>query len=303
MAVEIAVRASRLVPLKESDWRARQTAHRGRMESLTRGREERTARGEKHPVEDFLFTYYPFKPSMLKRWHPGVGVALGGNGASEFLDSTFYVESDAGVAADPAQFPESRRQGVQWILDLLRATASRAPVFGCHGLHEWAMVYGQSQHEIRHDAWPLRFSPEEIARIVDASTVRCTHFDAFRFFTAEARPLNRVQPERSRIHALEQRGCLHANMDLFKWAAKLSPFASSDLVLDAFELARDIREVDMRASPYDLRELGYEPIAIETAEGRAEYERLQRGFAARGEPIRSRLIDVCQSMVAGWRST
>ena len=46
----------------------------------------------------------------------------------------------------------------------------------------------------------------------------------------------------------------------------------------------------MRAGPYDLRSLGYAPIAIETAAGRAEYEQHQRAFAVRGEPLRARLV-------------
>ena len=79
-----------------------------------------------------------------------------------------------------------------------------------------------------------------------------------------ARPLNRLQPTRETVPALEQRGCLHANMDLYKWAFKLAPLTPAELTADCFELARDIREVDMRASPYDLRSLGYGPIAIET---------------------------------------
>ena len=288
------------VVLAECEWRARQTAHRERMSALMREHEAWASRGEKHPVHDFLFTYYSFKPSVLKRWHPGVGTALSGGAAREFLGSPFYSEVDGSVMVDPALLSESRRAGVEWMLGMLRATAARAASFGCHGLHEWAMVYKQSQDKVRHADWPLRFAPEVIARIVEASTVRCTHFDAFRFFTAEARSLNRVQPERSTIHALEQRGCLHANMDLFKWAAKLLPFAASELVADAFELARDIREIDMRASPYDLRALGCEPIPIEMPEGRAEYERHQRAFAARGEPIRARLIAVCAAMVVSF---
>jgi hypothetical protein len=285
------------VILSEPEWRARQAAHRVRASALTREHEARAARREKHPVHDFLFTYYSFKPAMLKRWHPGVGVTLAGDSARGFPGSPFYSSVCGGVMADPARLSEVRRDGVTWILGLLRATATRPAAFGCHGLHEWAMVYKRTQEEVRHADWPLRFAPGEIARIVEASTMRCTHFDAFRFFTVEARPLNRVQPERTSIHALEQRGCLHANMDLFKWAAKLTPFAPSELVADAFELARDIREIDMRASPYDLRALGCEPIAIETSEGRAEYERQQRGFAARGEPIRARLIEVCEAIV------
>ena len=32
----------------------------------------------KHPVHDFLFTYYSQRPAQLRRWHPGYGVALAG---------------------------------------------------------------------------------------------------------------------------------------------------------------------------------------------------------------------------------
>ena len=127
----------------------------------------------------------------------------------------------------------------------------------------------------------------------------CSHFDAFRFFTAPARPLNRLQPTRQASLDLEQGGCLHANMDLYKWAFKLAPLTPAELTADCFELARDIREVDMRASPYDLRSLGYEPIAIETPAGREEYERHQRAFASRGEPLRARLVALCGRLLAG----
>ena len=99
---------------------------------------------------------------------------------------------------------------------------------------------------------------------------------------------------------LEQRGCLHANMDLYKWAFKLAPFTPAELIADCFALARDIREIDMRASPYDFRALGYEPIAIETTAGRADYESHQRAFAARGEPLRRRLIALAARLSETW---
>ena len=79
-------------------------------------------------------------------------------------------------------------------------------------------------------------------------------------------------------------------MDLYKRAHKLAPAVPSDLVMDCFELARDIRGLDMRAAPYDLSELGYEPVRIETAEGKAQYAAEQRGFAARGQALRERLL-------------
>jgi hypothetical protein len=185
------------------------------------------------------------------------------------------------------------------MVNLLKLTAERPPQFACYGLHEWAMVYRQTPDEVRHNAWPLRFPPEALAQIVEAQPVRCSHFDAFRFFTTPARPLNKLQPTRADTPAFEQRGCLHANMDLYKWAFKFAPFTPSDLVADCFALAHDIRQVDMRASPYDFQKLGYSPLRIETPEGRAEYEVHQRDFAERSQPLRARLIAVGMRLLAG----
>ena len=292
------VAASVIVHLPEADWLARRTAHEQRVRAWTDPHQTRQGRGEKHPVEDFLFEYYRFRASWLRRWHPGPDVVLLGEAARDYLQWAEYHESDDGVALNPAAFAPKRRDSLAWILNLLRSTAERPPQFACSGLHEWAMVYRQTPDGVRHNQWPLRFPPDELARIVEAQPVRCSHFDAFRFFTAPARPLNKLQPERTTTAQFEQRGCLHANMDLYKWAFKLTPFTPSELTADCFALARDIREIDMRASPYDFRALGYAPIAIETPEGRAEYEIHQRAFAERSEPLRARLIALCERLLA-----
>jgi hypothetical protein len=284
--------------LSEDVWRERRQRHEQRVRAWTDPHQERAARGEKHPVYDFLFTYYSFRAAWLRRWHPGPDVQLEGVEARDFLRWPEYRASAGRVAVDPTALPPSRRAFVEWLHTLLEAMQTRPAFFGCFGLHEWAMVYRQSPEEIRHNAWPLRFPPAELARIVEAGPVCCSHFDAFRFFTAPARPLNRLQPDRDSTAQLEQRGCLHANMDLYKWAFKLAPFTPAELVADCFELARDIREVDMRASPYDLDTLGFPPIRIETPEGRVDYERHQRAFAARGEPLRARLLNVCRRLLA-----
>ncbi len=65
---------------------------------------------------------------------------------------------------------------------------------------------------------------------------------------------------------------------------------SGDILLDAFELACDIRLLDMQASPYDITAWGYDAVPVETAAGKAEYVRRQREFAVRGEAIRDALI-------------
>jgi hypothetical protein len=283
--------------IAETDWLARRSAHELRVRAWTDPHQQRASRSEKHPVEDFLFEYYRFRPSWLKRWHPGPDVVLLGEAARDYLRWPEYHQAGGGVMLNAAAFDPKRRESLAWILGLLRTTAERPPQFACFGLHEWAMVYKQTPDEIRHNAWPLRFAPDEIARIVEAQPVRCSHFDAFRFFTPPARPLNRLQPERATTVQFEQHGCLHANMDLYKWAFKLAPFTPSELIADCFALAREIRETDMRASPYDLQKLGYGPIMIETPEGRAEYELHQRSFAERSQPLRARLVTLVERLL------
>jgi hypothetical protein len=285
------------VILAEAAWRERQRAHEARVRGWTDSHQARSARGEKHPVYDFLFTYYSFRPAWLRRWHPGPDVVLAGESARAFLRWPEYRDTPEGVTVDPSTLATHRRAFVRWLRNMLVAVQTRPAFFGCSGLHEWAMVYRQSADEVRHNGCPMRYPPETIAAIVDASAICCSHFDAFRFFTASARPRNRLQPTRTDVAQIEQRGCLHATMDLYKWAFKLAPFSPGELVADCFALARDVREIDMRASPYDLRALGFEPIPIETAAGRVEYEQRQREFAARGEPLRGRLIALCDRLL------
>jgi hypothetical protein len=273
--------------MREPDWRAARAAHEARLGAVVAAHRERAARGEKHPVMDFLFTYYPFSAAQLMRWTPGWGVRLEG-AVPEELASLKEAEMKAeGWSLRIDRLPDRRREGIDWIIDLLDATAGRAPRFGCFGLHEWAMVYRLP--EVRHPQLPLRFSPEEIARIVESLPVACSHYDAFRFFTPEARPLNRLQPTREQQPALEQPGCLHANMDLYKWSQQFYPWIASDLIADCFELAMAIREVDMRASPYDVSCYGLAPVAIEREAGRAEYAAWQKTFAERAQPLREQL--------------
>jgi hypothetical protein len=273
-------------------WEAERDAHVERVRQWTDPVRERRSSGTRHPVLDFLFTYYSHRPSKLRRWHPGPGVVLTGPAAREYLRWPVYREVPDGVTLGP--LPESRKETVLFVRRLLTATANRTPWFGCFGLHEWAMVYRSD--EVRHQGWPLRLGAAATDEVVESMPVRCTHFDAFRFFTEPARPLNTLQPTRETQVALEQPGCLHAGMDLYKWAYKLDPFVPSSLVADCFQLAHDIRVMDMRASPYDLSSLGYAPVRIETAPGRAEYRRGQAEFTERARPLRERLIALCETL-------
>jgi hypothetical protein len=282
--------------LAQEQWRPLEHAHHDRVDSLTAAHLSRRKGARTHPVEDFLFSYYMHSPAQLRLWHPGVGVAL--DGATERESWKFYRYADGAAGLAVEEFLTARSATVQLVRELVSATAARPAYLGCFGLHEWAMVYQQAPGQRRHDQWPLRLSQAETDDVVETHQVRCSHFDAFRFFTETARPLNTLTPERGSQVAMEQPGCLHAGMDLYKWAYKLSPAIPSELTADCLDLAREVRELDMRASPYDLRALGYEPVEIETAAGKATYVDAQRAFAAQANGLRHRMVDACDLLTS-----
>lgn len=82
----------------------------------------------------------------------------------------------------------------------------------------------------------------------------------------------------------------------YKWSYKLAPLVGSDLVLDCLRLAADARELDMRASPYDLSAFGFDPIRVEDPAGRAEYVRRQSVVAQRAAPLRAALLERCEQL-------
>lgn len=170
--------------LARAEWRAREEAHVARADALTAAHRARAARGEKHPVWDFLFTYYSYKPSVLRRWHPGPGVELEEAAGGERTGWRWYVTGTApgSLVVDRDGFEAAKPQLLSLIDAILRRTASRPGQFGCFGLHEWAMVYRQGDH--RHPQ-PLRLGQSGTDAVVESHELRCTHFDAFRFFTPE----------------------------------------------------------------------------------------------------------------------
>ncbi|MGC5289755.1 3-methyladenine DNA glycosylase [Micromonospora sp. DT231] len=280
-----------------TSWLPLLEAHEKRTDSLTAGHRARKATRERHAIDDFLYDYYGTRPSVLRRWHPGVGISLepGPNGPAPHRQWRWYAtDADGVVSFDVTAFLADRGESVRFIHRLLSAIASRPAFTGCFGLHEWAMVYRQREH--RHPL-PLRLGQEGTDAVVESHQIRCTHFDAFRFFTPDAVSLNRLQPTRESQVELDQPGCLHASMDCHKWATKLGPAVPGELALDCFELARDIRLLDMRASPYDFSSYGEPAVAIETPEGKAEYVARQREFSQRAGHLRSRLVDVCAALL------
>ncbi len=277
------------------DWAAQAAAHTALVGPYADAFVDRRSRGLKHPVHDFLFTYYSFAPAKLKQWVPAISEVLPCDtdlceshpwlakwGAVDAAHSTYRLDN---TKLDARMISLAR-----FVAELCANVLDRAPRYRCYGLHEWAMVYRMTPEQVRHSGYRLRLSPSELAAFIDSQSLCCSHYDAYRFFTPEAAPLNTLKPRLDTRLQLEQSACLHANMDLYKWAHKLWPWVGSDLIAETFLLALEGRDMDMRASPYDLADLGYPPIRIETPEGREQYENEQRTLAEKAKPVREKVL-------------
>ena len=284
--------------LTTAEWESRALVHLDRVQRWTLPRRERRARRETHPVYDFLFTYYSFSGGKLEKWHPAPHELLVDSPeARERFHAPTYRAANGVISRDANALTSAERKTLDDVLHVLSTTRDRSPNFGCYGMHEWAMVYGG--HDVRHaEIAPLRLTQEQVDAFVESRPVACTHFDAFRFFAPAAQPLNRVAIAWSTRHESEQPGCIHANMDLYRWAYTSMPWIGSDLLWQCFELAVQLRILDMQAGPYDLSAFGLDAVRVETSEGRDEYQRRQREMSARASVLRARLIDTINSAVS-----
>jgi len=266
----------------------RREVYQTRVRPWIEDRLARQPRGVAHPVWDFLFDYYSHAPGQLLRWSPGLGVELLGTNPDQTDFPRDFEATNQGCRLVVHRFPARRIESLQWACNYLRQIQNREPFWGCFGLHEWAMVY--QTEAIRHRRVPLRLGSLGTDDVVDRYPLQCSHFDASRFFTPASQPKNRWPLSRAHTTQHDQPGCVHVVMDLYKFCYKIVPWIDSELLADAFELAVEGRRLDMRASPYDLRDYGLEPIAIETKPGREVYLQAQRELAQAGLQLRPRVI-------------
>lgn len=280
-------------------WTARAKQHSLLVSPMADAFLKRRMAGKPHAVYDFLFTYYTCSPQKLKQWVPSLEEEL--IVSPSILEEYpwlggywFHLQGDV-LSLNLGKMSQATRGLAAFIAELCRHIAERPSRFRCFGLHEWAMVYKLTPEELRHKH-RLRLPPDELARFVESQAICCSHYDAYRFFTKEAHPLNTLNPTLDTRLQMEQGGCVHANMDIYKWATKLWPWIGSDFLARAFLLALEGRELDMRASPYDLCEEGFSPICIETEEGRRHYQKEQHLYAERAATLREELRLFCDKI-------
>ena len=108
--------------LGPQDWATRAEAHRARIAAFTDPIVELHHRGEKHPVHDFLFSYYSLTPGALQRWHPGAGVVLARSAGEGTLPDQQVPDDVTPVGATAAE-----RAGVTWVIELHEPLQGVAP--------------------------------------------------------------------------------------------------------------------------------------------------------------------------------
>ena len=141
--------AAAVSAMRPSAWRARVLRHRERVEQWTGPRRERRARGDSHPVYDFLFQYYSYSAGQLEVWHPAPHEALIDTPeAREHFAPPVYQAADGVIRRDTRALSAGSRAKLTSVIDVMTATRDRPANFSCYGMHEWAMVY--RGHDVRH---------------------------------------------------------------------------------------------------------------------------------------------------------
>jgi hypothetical protein len=289
-----------------------------------------------HPLYNFLHTYYRYSAEDLMHYSPGIDtfIFLPSSTSTNYNQQIKQLFHPRWLVFDHNQQAycysidafhkqwnsnhdqyNSSNYNKLWQLhqnyQILQSTSTKLPFFGCFGMHEWAMLYSGRQSapssssssssatpRKRHQAQlPLRISQEKIDELVESQPLRCSHFDAWRFFHPSTQPWN-IYPTLSRQVQVEyeQPGCIHATMDLFKFAYQLYPLVSSSLLLQCLTVAIEARNIDIRASPYDVssfqecQEKG--PLCVETSEGRKQYLHEQETLYQQSKEIRQALLIV-----------
>ena len=261
----------RYAKLSKAEWTADVDGFKDRTHALLCGG---LHKDPQHPLYNFIFKYYfSMSPKCLTHYSPGMNVLLldtdePDSGASLAQSSWGdpYRPVSRGYVWDPAELavPATKRRAMSHVLQLLQSIDKKPPSLRCYGLHEWAMVYidGASRETAaapspklsKFQSLPLRVTSESIRSVLQPDPaapplLRCTHYDAFRFFTDDGRVLNTVNSpvparyvfscpicrglilgvrcRREHILQLEQPGCIHVQMDLFKWDFSLTCGISS----------------------------------------------------------------------------
>jgi len=126
-----------MIFLPEEVWVAKVEQHASLVGAYTEAYLKRRSLGLKHPVLDFLFTYYSFSPTKLKQWIPSFNESLEITPQTlvkySWLDNFWFQQKEAKLFLDLSKIPKTTLKSAKFIADLCRNILLRPPRFGCFG--------------------------------------------------------------------------------------------------------------------------------------------------------------------------
>ena len=220
----------------------------------------------------------------LRRWHPGAGVLLADADPADFGPD--YTLTAAGSPSTRHGVRARRGEAIAWIREAARgAPPSGRPSSAASALHEWAMVYRQPRTSSATRTGRCGSAAADRPRSSRRQPVRCSHFDAFRFFTpggpaaerAAADPGHAGRPRTAGLPARE-----HGPLQVGVQAVAAGSRRTGRRTASRWP-GRSGRST-CRPARTTSPALGYQPVRIETAGGQGRVRRGASGSSPIGPP-------------------
>ena len=282
--------------LSREEWQGCREADLGRVRPWAEDRVRRMARGEKHPVHDFLFEYYSFRPAHLLRWSPGVDVRLRGRDRGRRRLGRVRAVRRRPRSFPHSAFPATARSYLHWAVQLPERGRRRGSRRSrCLGLHEWAMVYRDPN--VRHPYVPLRLGRAETDAVVETPAaalhalrrVPLLHPGRGAPQPAGPHPRDDHRPRPARLPARRRWTCTSSRTRWPRSARRPSWRTPSSWRPRPGSWT-------CGPAPTTSPPTATRRSAIETREGREEYVAAQRELERRSRPVRERLTEVYQTL-------
>ena len=176
------------VALEPAEWEPLQAAHVARVDALLADHLDRRTTPRTTPGRGLPLHLLPDPPEPAPHLAPRArGSACSAPRSTREGAATCTPTTRREL--DPAEISR-RSDSIRWIRQLL--SGNGRPPAAVRLLRPARVGDGLPRtEEIRHETWPLRLGAEGTDRVVESHKIACSHFDAFRFFTAAGPPSER----------------------------------------------------------------------------------------------------------------
>ena len=232
--------------LTQSEWLPLAQAHRSRADGFTAAHRERARRGETHPVWDFPVQLLQPAPAPTEGLPSRVRHGAGRPRRPRVPEPKRLRRRRRGVHGEPGLPARPRRDAAfrRGVVEVDGISAASVRV-----LRDARVGHGLPRRRSASRGVPLRLGAAGTDAVLESIPLRCSHVDAYRFFTRPPSPATRApHPCHPGPVGSSPAVCTRTWIST-RWSHKLGPLVDSGLLMDCLDLAATARELDMRASP------------------------------------------------------